>query len=67
MAVVTLGPARVGVKGHLVGRLSRSAGVPTLAEIEIDGTDRVTLVPVADVEPLTPEGRAQMLDSGNPT
>ena len=65
-ALVTLGPARVRVRGHLVGRLSRVGGAPTLAEIEVDGTDRVTLVPVADVEPLTPEGRQQMLDSGNP-
>lgn len=66
-AVVVLGPDRVRVRAHMVGRLSRSGGKPTLAEIEVDGTDRVTLVPAGDVEPLTPEARDQMLDSGSQT
>lgn len=64
-ALVSFGAARVRVKAHLVGRLCRVGGAPTMAEVEVDGTNRVTLVPAADVEPLTPEGRQQMLDSGN--
>jgi len=65
-ALVSLGTARVRVRAHLVGRLSRTGGAPTLAEVEVDGTDRVTLVPASDVEPLTPEARQQMLDVGHP-
>lgn len=63
-ATVTEGSERVQVTGHLLGRLTRFGGVPTLAEVEVDGTGRTALVPVADVQPLDGAARAQMDDAG---